>query len=127
MQQSSPPTPGPVQRSIEARLVAAFSPTLLEVTNESDMHSVPPGSESHFRVLVVTDQFDGQPLVKRHRGINKALQAELDAGLHALSIIALTPVQYVRRNGPLPSSPRCRGGSTMDKEMEHVDQVTRTD
>ena len=116
--------PGPIQQSIERDLDDAFAPDLLEVANESNMHSVPEGSESHFRVVVVTESFAGQPLVKRHRRVNQALKAQLDAGLHALSIIALTPAQYEQRHGVLPESPRCRGGSAMDKEMDHVSEAT---
>jgi BolA family transcriptional regulator, general stress-responsive regulator len=122
---SEPMTDGPVQQSIERHLRDALAPALLKVANESHMHSVPPGSESHFRVVVVADSFQGQPLVRRHRRVNQALRAELDAGLHALSIIALTPAQYEQRNGPLPATPTCRGGSVMDKEMAHVAEATR--
>ncbi len=116
--------PGPVQQSIERDLEAAFSPALLEVADESGMHSVPAGSESHFRVVVVSDSFEGQPLVRRHRRVNQALKAQLDAGLHALSIVALAPAQYEQRHGVLPDSPRCRGGSRMDEEMAHVAEAS---
>ena len=122
---SEPMTDGPVQQSIKHNLASALAPTLLQVSNESHMHSVPPGSESHFRVVVVAEAFEGQPLVRRHRRVNQALKAELDAGLHALSIIALTPAQYEERPGPLPASPSCRGGATVDEEMAHVAAAVR--
>ncbi len=103
--------PGPVQQSIEAHLSAALAPQHLEVINESHMHSVPPGSESHFKVVVVSDSFSGTNRVQRHRLVNRALQAELDAGLHALSIHAWTPQQWVDQGGAVPASPPCLGGS----------------
>ena len=31
------------------------------------MHNVPPGSESHFKVIIISDDFVGQSLVKRHQ------------------------------------------------------------
>lgn len=40
----------PIQASITAKLTEAFAPTVLEVENESYKHSVPKGSESHFKV-----------------------------------------------------------------------------
>jgi BolA protein len=47
----------------------------------------------------------------RHRAINKALKDELAAGLHALSIEALTVTQWTDRGGAVMASPECRGGS----------------
>ena len=36
----------------------------MEVMNESYMHNVPKGSETHFKVVVVSPKFEGQPLIK---------------------------------------------------------------
>lgn len=101
---------GPIQRSIEQALLTEFSPARLEVINESDMHKGPPGRESHFKVVIVGDAFDGLNPVKRHRAINKALKPQLDAGLHALSIHAWTVAQWEARGGVIPDSPLCGGG-----------------
>jgi len=98
-----------VQESIETKLGQAFVPQHLEVLNESSMHNVPKGSETHFKVLVVSDVFAGLGLVDRHRKVNEALRDELRAGVHALSIRALTPEQW---QGVQPdfTSPKCLGG-----------------
>lgn len=48
-----------MQQQIEAKLAAALSPSHLEVINESYMHRVAPGSESHFKVVVVSQAFEG--------------------------------------------------------------------
>lgn len=61
---------GPVEQRIQDKLVAAFSPDVVQVTNESFMHSVPPGSESHFKLVVVTDRFDSMRPVARHQAID---------------------------------------------------------
>ena len=96
--------------TIEKKLGEALHPVHLEVVNESGMHNVPPGSETHFKVLVVSPAFAGLGLVDRHRRVNEALRDELRAGLHALSIRALTPDQW--GEGPLDvASPKCLGGS----------------
>jgi BolA protein len=96
---------------ITARLREDFAPAELRVTNESHMHSVPEGSETHFRVLVVSDAFAGLPLVQRHRRIHAALRGELADGLHALAIEALLPSDWQARGGVTAESPLCRGGS----------------
>lgn len=101
---------GPVEQSITAHLEAAFSPTHLAVENESHQHSG-PAAESHFHVVVISTAFEGQTRVARHRAINQALKAELDAGLHALRISAMTPVQWAEKNGQTPDAPKCHGGS----------------
>jgi len=48
-----------VQDTIERKIAQSLTPAHLEVINESHMHNVPPGSESHFKVIVVADAFDG--------------------------------------------------------------------
>ncbi len=103
--------PGPVQRTIEAALSSAFAPQSLQVLNESHMHSVPPDSETHFKVVIVSEAFAAQALVKRHRAVHKALARPLAEGVHALSIEALTPEQWSDRGGQTQPSPRCPGGS----------------
>lgn len=99
-----------MHQRIHDKLVDAFAPAALEVINESHMHSG-PATESHFKVVVVSEGFEGVPLVRRHRLVNQALAAELAGGVHALSIHAHTPAQWADRGGEIPASPPCRGGS----------------
>ena len=103
-----------VQQSIETKIAAALAPSHLEVVNESYMHSVPPGSESHFRVVVVSDRFEGLPLVRRHQTVNRILERELEAGLHALSMQTLTGDEWTQRGGRTLASPACHGGGKAD-------------
>ncbi len=101
----------PIRDAIHDELVRSFAPTVLEVINESHNHAVPRGSETHFKVVVVSEGFAGQSPVARHRAVNRALAAQLEAGVHALSIQALTPAQWAERGGVVPPSPPCLGGS----------------
>lgn len=98
-----------VKETIEAKLTEALSPAHLEVVNESGMHNVPKGSETHFKVLVVSDAFSGQSLVARHRRVNQVLAHELSHGVHALSIRALTLAEGATQQVPFESPP-CLGG-----------------
>ena len=77
---------------VENILRLAFQPTSLDVDNFSHEHNVPAGSESHIRVRIVSDKFDGSRQVKRHQMVYKALSEELSDGLHALQIQALSPL-----------------------------------
>lgn len=107
----------PVESSIRTKLTQALEPEHLEVHNESNMHAVPPGSESHFRVLVVSTRFDGLSLIQRHRLVNETLSDELKNCIHALAIQAKTPQQWGSNPG-LAKSPPCMGGSRGDHTVE---------
>lgn len=100
-----------LQETIETKLNAALSPTHLEVMNESYRHSVPKGSETHFKLVVVSDAFEGLRLVQRHQKVNGLLADELKAGLHALSMETLTSGEWRARGGTVMESPPCLGGS----------------
>ncbi|XP_076868696.1 bolA-like protein 1 [Brachyhypopomus gauderio] len=108
----------PVEASIRTKLSQALHPDHLEVLNESHMHAVPPGSESHFRVLVVSARFEGLSLLQRHRLVNEALREELSSRVHALAIQAKTPEQW-RCDPSLAESPQCLGGSKHDSSVAH--------
>ena len=45
---------GPVEILLKEKLRLGLTPDLLDVTNESHMHSVPPDSETHFKVVAVS-------------------------------------------------------------------------
>ena len=100
----------PVEGSIRAKLMETMSPVHLEVVNESFKHNVPKGSESHFKVMVVSPVFEGKKLIDRHRMVNAALAEELSGPVHALSISAKTPAQW-EKNAKVHETPNCLGGS----------------
>ncbi len=99
-----------VQTTIEDKIAKHFSPDHLEVVNESGAHNVPPGSESHFKIIVVSRRFENRRLIDRHRALNELLAEELAGGVHALALHTLTPEEWRQRHGEIPASPRCRGG-----------------
>jgi len=100
-----------MQSTIEGKLVTAIDFQHLEVINESDNHNVPPGSESHFKLIMVSSVFDDMNLLSRHRCINDILQEELAGKIHALAIHAYTDKEWQERHGDAPMSPPCLGGS----------------
>lgn len=99
-----------VQQTIDHKIREHFQPEVLEVHNESHMHNVPPGSESHFKVLVVSGQFEGLSRVRRQQQINGLLAEELKGPVHALSMQTLTPAEWAEKNGETMASPQCLGG-----------------
>lgn len=99
-----------IENDIRVKLQSALQPQHLEVINESNNHNVPPGSESHFKVVIVSTEFNQKQLVARHRIINKILAAELAGPIHALALHTLTPEEWAA-TGTAPASPPCMGGS----------------
>ena len=104
-----------MQQTIERKIQSALTPAHLDVINESHMHSVPPGSESHFKLVVVSDAFEGKSLVQRHQAVNGILSDELKGGIHALSMETLTAPEWRQRDGRTMDSPACHGGDKKDR------------
>ncbi len=102
------------QETITTKLNNAFSPEHLEVINESFMHNVPEGSESHFKIIIVCDDFKNKMLIARHRLVNKVLVDELnkkqsEGGIHALALHTMTMDEWFDK-GKVADSPECLGG-----------------
>jgi len=101
---------GPVEGIIRQKLEQAFSPAYLEVINESASHSVPEGSESHFKVVIVTDRFAGKSAVQRHQLVYTLVAEQLQQSVHALALHTHTPDEWSDKKSA-PESPPCLGGN----------------
>lgn len=78
--------------------------------NESHMHSVPNDSETHFKLLIVSDQFEGLSKVARQRLVYSHLDTEFKSGLHALTLRAVSFEERKNGQGDNFVSPECLGG-----------------
>ncbi len=99
-----------MQAEIETRLSAELKPFVMQVINESDNHNVPAGSESHFKLVLVSERFEGKTLLARHRLINSILESQLQNGIHALAIHTYTESEWRDMQADAPESPACHGG-----------------
>ena len=100
--------------SIETKLKKVLSPIHLEVIDESYLHNVEPGRESHVRIVAISELFEGLNLVKRHQLIYAEIQEEIDGPIHALSIHTFTEQEWKDKNEKAEASPDCLGGSKND-------------
>lgn len=106
-----------IEEQIREKLEKEFQPEFLELVNESHMHSVPKGSETHFRALIVSTRFEGLSRVARQRLVHETLAYELKNGVHAFSQKTMTPAEWAEANEQVEmSSPPCLGGSLHDSE-----------
>lgn len=92
--------------SIAAKL-AVLSPLHLDILNESHMHAG-PATESHFKLVVVSAEFDGKRPVARHQRVYQLLAEELAGPVHALALHLYSPQEW--QNATVLPSPQCQGG-----------------
>ncbi|WP_299303349.1 BolA family transcriptional regulator [uncultured Litoreibacter sp.] len=75
---------------IEQNLAAAFSPSVLEVVDDSEAHrghaGFQEGGESHFNVKIVSEKFSGMSRIARHRAVHAAIGPEIIGRIHALAL-----------------------------------------
>ena len=99
--------------SMRERLLASLAdlqPEHLDVLDESHMHS--RGQETHYKAVIVSEQFAGLNAVKRHQRVYATL-GELMGQVHALALHTYTPEEWTAQ-AVVPDSPTCRGGSKHD-------------
>ena len=94
-----------IQDTIKETLIKDFNPSVLKIVNESYMHSVPQDSETHFKLVIVSDFFMNISQVKRHQIIYKSLE-EIMKQIHALSINSYDEIEY-SKNPIILDSPNC--------------------
>lgn len=64
IQRSMSAISGSVESTIRSKLQTALDAKHLDIINESYMHNVPKGAETHFKVVVVSEKFNDLPLIK---------------------------------------------------------------
>lgn len=86
-----------IRTAIETKLTRSLSPKRLEVIDESARHAghagAHPEGESHFKVVVVAEAFEGLSRVARQRLVYDTLKEELTDHVHALELKTMTPAE----------------------------------
>ena len=86
---------GAVTEALERKLNDAFTPSHLQIDDDSARHAghagAAPGGESHFNVVIESAAFEGVSRLQRQRMVYRAVAEELAGPVHALSVKALAP------------------------------------
>jgi len=86
-----------MQDKIRDALEAGLAPQALEIIDESSLHAghagARPGGETHYRITVVSDKFEGVGRVQRQQMVYGLLDDAFAAGLHALAMTTKTPAE----------------------------------
>jgi BolA protein len=96
-----------LESQIRQALESGFNIEVLEIENESNQHAG-PATESHFKVVMVSPDFDGLAKVKRQQAVYKAL-GDLMSQFHALGLHTYSPEEW-KALETVPVSPKCTGG-----------------
>ena len=94
-----------VQNKIDKLLRDNLNISKLIIRNDSYKHNVPPNSESHFSVQIVSDDFQDLSQIQRHKIVYKAIESLLNE-IHAFSITAITTLEF-KENSSLRDTPDC--------------------
>lgn len=79
---------------IRTRLIETFEPTECQLEDESALHAGHAGAASgggHFRLRIISTQFEKQSRINRHRLVYDCLDDMMHTEIHALAITALAP------------------------------------
>ncbi len=98
-----------VAERLETLVRAGLSVEMLNLENESHMHSG-PATESHFKLAVVSPDFEGQAKVRRHQQVYGLVAELMQNPIHALALHLYTPAEWQAQQGQIPASPNCKGG-----------------
>lgn len=79
-----------LEAEMRRRLETAFSPSRLEIVDDSERHrghaGYREGGETHWRVTIESAAFDGMGRIDRHRAVHRALGEEIVGRIHALEL-----------------------------------------
>jgi BolA protein len=79
---------------IRGKLIETFAPRECQLEDESALHAGHAGAASgggHFRLRIVSEQFENRSRINRHRLVYDCLGDMMQTEIHALAITALTP------------------------------------
>ena len=96
---------GPIENKIINSLINSMNVSSLKVLNESFMHNVPKDSESHFKIVIVSNDFKNLSLIQRHKLVYKSLENIMN-NIHALSIQSFSDDEFAL-NPIILDSPEC--------------------
>ncbi len=97
-----------MEKEIKNNLLHSFEVHHLEIQNDSKLHSR-PGNHTHYRVLLVSNDFENLGKVKRHQAVYKSMDNFFQKGLHSLSLQTYTIEEWKEQQMNNPS--RCKGSN----------------
>ena len=98
-------TKGPIELKIINNLNESMNISSLKIINESFMHNVPEDSESHFKIIIISNDFKKLSQINRHKLVYKNLDTIMN-DIHAVSIQSFSEDEF-KQNPLVLDSPEC--------------------
>jgi len=84
-----------MEERIRQAIRSGLAPVHFEIVDESSLHAghagARPGGETHYRITVISEKFEGVSRVRRQQMVYALLDDAFAAGLHALAMTTRTP------------------------------------
>ncbi len=91
-----------IELTIEQKLLDAFSPLHLDITRERVDFDLSGTPQSHIKVVIIANGFDGLKIHQRHKAINKVLATELAEDISVLALHTYTEKEWLYTYSTLP-------------------------
>ena len=105
---------------LSQHLQQVFQPQHIDILDESHMHAG-PAAETHFKLTLVSNAFNGLSRVRRHQLVYAETADEMASGLHALALHLYTANEWqalLDNQQSVPGSPNCRGGDASSERSQ---------
>jgi len=96
---------GRIENKIINTLNECMNICSLKILNESFMHNVPKDAESHFKLVIVSNDFNNLSHIQRHKLVYKHL-GNIMNDIHAISIQSFNEDEF-KLNPTILDSPEC--------------------
>tara|TARA_B100000963_G_scaffold320634_1_gene303317 strand:+ start:615 stop:911 length:297 start_codon:yes stop_codon:yes gene_type:complete len=90
---------------IKENLSKGLKISKLDILDESPNHGGYDGTVSHVKLIIISDDFEDNKIIDRHKLVYKAL-GSLVSEIHAISIVAKTNEEWLESN-EYQQSPPC--------------------
>lgn len=102
-----------IAEQIELTVQQGMTCSEFYLENESHMHSG-PATDSHFKLIVISDDFLTKRAVQRHQMLYKLLAELMNNPIHALALHLFSVEEWRNKEDKALLSPKCLGGSKAD-------------
>ena len=86
-----------IKKELTKIIEKSFDVDTLKVVDESFKHNVSKGAQSHFKVIIISNDFIGKSQLERHKKVYLSLH-DLMQKIHALSLHTLTREEVQKEN-----------------------------
>ncbi|CAL4323260.1 DNA-binding transcriptional regulator BolA [Buchnera aphidicola (Chaitophorus sp. 3695)] len=93
---------------IEKKIKKTIQVSYLKIYNISFMHPKLKNNNSHFKIIIVAQNFFKINILRRHQIIYNILSKELKKIIHGIEIFTYTPIEWIKKSKKKIYSVKCK-------------------